>query len=332
MTDLKNDFKTNIFKKVYLLYGDERYLLNYYSNEFTKKLLPDGAALMNRDSFDGKDVSADEIITAAQTSPFLSAYRLIYVRDSQLFASGRKDDSEKMAEFLPRISEGAIIIFIEEDVEKRGRLYKKTVETGRVVFFETPGENELISWIGNVFKKKNKFINAQNASKFIRLVSGNMNNLYSEADKLAAFVSNRNEITAEDINAVCSVALEIKIFDLVAAVGGGNAEASVLMYRNMLNSHEKPMMIFAMIIRQFRMILQCKAMVEKKYPAYKIAEELNLRGFMVDEYIRQGKNFTAERLISALSDCERTDADIKSGKISDVAGVETLIIRYAQKA
>ena len=327
MKELKNDFKTNNFKAVYLLYGEESYMLRHYSKLFTDRLLED--SMMNRDFFEGKELSVASVMDAANTLPFLSERRLVYVKDSQLLAAGRKDDTEALTKYLPDIPESTIMIFIEQTIDKRNRLYKQIASLGRAVECKIPGEAELIKWLINIFKKKGKEITAQTARILLETVPKGMDAVYAEADKLGDYVGERSLITAEDIQAVCTKSLEARIFDLVADLCSGRTEKALIQYHNMLAAKEQPLMMLAMIARQFRMILQCKASAEKRLSQAEIASSLGLRDFIVRECIKQGQQFSSERLISALADCQDTDIRIKTGLMEAELGVELLIVRYS---
>ncbi|MCL2400270.1 MAG: DNA polymerase III subunit delta [Defluviitaleaceae bacterium] len=327
MKDLKNDFKINQFKQVYLLYGEEPYLVRHYSNLFTEQLLVD--TIMNRVVFEGKDFEIEAAIDAANTLPFLSEWRLVYIKDSQLLAPGRKDDTEALTKYLPEIPETTIMIFIETAVDKRNRLYKQISTQGRVVECKIPSEADLIRWVTNIFKKKKKEIHPQTTRLLLSTVPKGMDSIYAEADKLGDFVGDRTIITPEDIQDVCTKSLEARIFDLVGALCNGQTEKALKQYHNMLSMKEQPLMILTMMARQFRMILQCKACAEKRMMQPEIVATLGLRDFMVRECLRQGKHFTERRLLEALSDCQDTDIRIKTGLMGGELGVELLIVRYS---
>ena len=53
MKNLQEDIKNQDFKKVYLLYGEEKYLLQQYRNKLEKALIPEGDT-MNFSLFQGK--------------------------------------------------------------------------------------------------------------------------------------------------------------------------------------------------------------------------------------------------------------------------------------
>ena len=327
MKDLKADFKKSTFKPVYLLYGEEQYLIRYYSDLFSKILLTD--ITMNCDTFEGKDFDVRSVIDAAETLPFLSENRLVYIKDSGLFAAGRKNDTETLAKYLSDIPESSIIIFVESNVDKRSRLYKQVSVHGRAVECTSPSETELIKWVCNIFKKKEKNIDIDTARHFLDTVPKGMDNIYAEADKLGDYVGEKNIITRKDIDIICTKSLEARIFGLVGALCGKQTESALIQYHTMLADKEQPIMILVMIARQFRMILQCKACAEKKLNEKQIAQTLNIRDFIVRECLRQGRNYPVDRLINALSDCQDTDIKIKTGLIDGELGVELLIVRYS---
>ena len=96
----------------------------------------------------------------------------------------------------------------------------------------------------------------------------------------------------------------------------------------MILMKESPIMILAMIARQFRIILQSKYLAEKGFYNADIAKKINQREFVVSQCLSQAKNFRKKDLLKALDDCLKCDANIKTGKIQDKLGVEMIIMKY----
>ena len=319
--DFKYSIKNGEFKRVYLLYGEERYLVRHYA-----ELL--AAALGEPDNFDAAS-PVERIIMAAETLPFLSEKRLICVRDSKLFASGRKAESEAMAEYLPQVPDSTVLVFMESDVDRRGRLYKKAASMGGVLECETPPAQVLVTWLDKTFKESEKTIDSSAANLLIRNAAHNMTTLSQEMAKLTAYVGSRPSVTTRDIEAVCTPTLQTRVFDLIEAMGKGRTADALKMYQDMLLMKEQPLIILAMIIRQFRILLKVKAANEKRMPKAQMSKELGLRSFMIDEALSQGRRFTIERLFRAMCDCQDTDLKVKTGLIGAEIGVELLIYGYS---
>jgi len=317
--EFNESVKHGKFKRVYLLYGEERYLVNYYA-----QVLAD--AIGEPDNFD-VGASAASIIMAAENLPFLTDMRLVRVRDSKLFASGRKSESEAMTAYLPQVPDTTVLVFTESDVDRRGRLYKKVAELGGVVDCETPSPQALTTWLSRIFRDKNKSIDPTAANLLSRYAAHNMTTLTQEAEKLAAYVGQRQQVTTRDIEAICSPTLQTRVFDMIAAMANGRAAGALDMYHNMLLMKEQPLMILAMIIRQFRILLMVKAASDKHMPKAQMAKTLGLRSFVVDEALSQSQRFSIEKLFKALTDCQDIDIKVKTGLINAEIGVGLLILR-----
>jgi len=316
--EFNDSIKRGDFRRVYLLYGEERYLVRHYAESLAK-------ALGEPDNFEGT-VPIESIIMAADSLPFFSDKRLVRVRDSKLFVSGRKADSEAMTTYLPNVPDSTVLVFMESDVDRRGRLYKKAAEIGGVVECVPLSPQALATWLNRIFKQKNKIIDPSAANLLIRYAAHNMTTLAQEAEKLSAYVGKGSQITAEDISSVCTPTLQTRVFDLIAAMGSGRTAEALGMYQNMLLMKEQPLMILAMIIRQFRIMLNVKAAAEKQMPKPQIAKALGLRSFVVDEALAQSRRFSIHSVIHALRSCQDTDIKIKTGLIGAEVGVELLIM------
>ena len=81
MLKLKEDLKNGIYRRAYLLYGDEPYLQNMYKNRLLNAVAdPDDT--MNLSKFQGKGINPKEIIDLAETLPFFAEHRVILIENS----------------------------------------------------------------------------------------------------------------------------------------------------------------------------------------------------------------------------------------------------------
>lgn len=321
MDNLKNDIKNKTFKNIYLFFGDD-YIKKYYVNQFKSAILGKLNS-MDLTVLEGK-TTIDTLISYADTMPFLGEYRLIIAKKTGLFNSGKQEEITK----LENISTGSIIIFLEDNVDKRTKQFKFVSKIGTIAEFISPNENEILKWTKNYFSKKGKQISEENILYFIRSTPYDMNIISNEIDKLVSYSTNTVEILKEDIDLVVTKSIESKIFDMLKALGEKKLSQSIEIYNNMIYLKFEPLMILTMIARQFRLILHTKALVAQGYNSNEIAKELGVQSFTVKDYILQSKNFKYENLIEALEECLNTDINIKTGKISNTLAVEKLLIKF----
>lgn len=325
MKNIDEDISLKKFKRVYLIIGDENYLINQYENKLKNAVVPEEYKMMNSITFDGIN-DTEDVASAVETLPFFSDYRLVVIKDSGLLKQGKKDMTDKMVNIVKNIPETAVIIFSDEEVDKRNSLYKAIKKYGYVCEINKLKDAELIRWLGKQSKGK---MSSSLAAYFVQTIGDQMDTLNGELDKLLAYCGD-NAITKESIDTVCTKSLESNIFDMMDALGYKKADKALDIYNNMLVMKQSPVAVLTMLARQFKLILQCKYLLKKGYSKREIASELSQREFIVDKYIKQGRNFSIQTLMQANADCAELDVRFKQGLITDVLGVEMLILKYSR--
>ena len=329
MKILKEHIKKSEYKNVYLFFGEESYLIKAYENIMKENIIDKGMEMMNLDIVESKDIEVNRIIDMADTSPFMSEKRLIIVRNSGLFVSGKKDETEKMSKYLDKLVDSTIIIFTESEIDKRSKLYKKVGERGYVCEFKSPTEREMAEWIGKLFKKEGILISNNITTAILGIVDNDMENIESEVKKLILYKMNEKEVTLDDVQTICTRSVESKIFDLVDAVGNKDSKVALNIFSNLIMMKQSPIMVISMLARQFRLLLECLELKERGVSDSEIAHKMGQKSFIVRKISKQCANFTKSKLIDALKDCLNSDTVIKTGKMSDTLAVEVLIIKYS---
>ena len=116
MKTLAADIKSGNYKKVYLICGEEEYLKLNYKNQFIRAVAGDDT--MNLGIYEGKNFDVNEVIDTAETSPFFAERRLIVMEDTGLYKSG----GEELAEYMGKIPDSTIFLFVEQNVDKRSKM------------------------------------------------------------------------------------------------------------------------------------------------------------------------------------------------------------------
>lgn len=340
MKMLKEALKNKKFSRMYLFYGTEEYLKKFYLEKLKSLRIKKEEELMNLEIFEEKPISLEKIEQSVLTPPFLGDCRFIIVKESGFFKPSKKGDvkekgkdslTEDLIRVADEIPEDVCVVFLEEEIDKRSKFFKKIQKDGTAVEFKAPGEADIVKWISREFSKRKLKIDKDTAVYFFRYINGDMETAFFEIEKLSAYVAEKGVVEKSDIDAVCVKSFQTKIFDLVECMGKKNVEKALEIYMNMIITKEPPMRIFSMVIRQIRMMYQSKNLAKEGYREDEIAEKLNLREFMVKEALSEAKNFTFDELKNAMEDCLETDKKIKLGLMKDDLAVELLIIKYGSK-
>lgn len=323
---IDEDIKNGTFQKVYLLYGEETYLKKQYKNKLKQALSkPDDT--MNAVFFEGKDINPGEIIDLAETMPFFADRRLIMLENSGVFKSA----NDELAAYMKEIAETTCFVFMEEEIDKRNKMFKAVKEAGRIVEFPRQTEAILTQWILARLKRENKKITQSVLQLFLTKTGNDMENIDRELEKLFCYTLGKEVITAEDVEAVCVTQTTGKIFDMVNAIAEKKQKQALELYYDLLALKEPPMRILFLIARQFQILLQVKELSGRGYDNKFIASKAGIPEFTVRRNQAQARSFSKEQLREAVADCVQSEEDVKTGNMNDRMAVELLIVKYSAK-
>lgn len=324
MKTIDNDIKMGQLKNVYLLYGTEDYLKRQYRDKLKHALVePDDT--MNFSAYEGKDINPKELIDLSETLPFFKEKRMILVENSGFF----KNSCDDLAEYMSQVPESTCFVFVEEEVDKRSKLFKAASRAGSAVEFETPKEDMLIRWILGRIQREGKKITQSVMQLFLSKTGSDMENIDKELEKLICYTLDKTEISAADVEAICTGQTENKIFEMIDAISAKNQKKALDLYYDLLALKEAPMRILFLIARQFQNLLLIKSMSAKGYPAVSIAKTAGMPSFAVQKNLRQAGAFKIKQLKEAIEDCGQAEEDVKTGRMADQLAVELLIVKYS---
>ena len=320
MKVLNNDLKTSTFKGIYVLSGDDEFLKNSYKKRLKSAII--GEDQMNFAYFEGKGIDVDVVIEFANTLPFFSEYRCILIEESLWFKSG----NEKFLNYISTKPDSTKIIFVEKDLDKRSKLYKKVKELGYIAELNHPTNDELMNWTGNIINKSGKKITFSNMNLFIARVGNDMERLKSELDKLLSFTLDKDIIEEEDIIAVTSISLTNRIFELVKSITNNKIQDALDIYEDLVALKEPPLKIMILITRQFNQLLQIKELATAGFSEKDIISSMKLNPYVVKNLIRQARGFDMAMLLSYVKNAIELEEAIKQGNINDKLALEMLML------
>lgn len=326
MQNIKEHIKSNQYKPVYLLYGAEDYLKKLYKNKLKDGILGESDE-MNYTYYEGKGIDIYKVIETAETLPFFNDRRMIMIENSGLFKS-----QSDLADYIKKIPETTHIVFVENEVDKRNRLYKAVKDYGTISQMDGMDENNLKLWITSIMNKSGKKITGNTLIYLLSKSGTDMENLSNEIEKLICYALNRDIITNEDVDAVCVTQVSNKIFQMMDAIASKKQSDALKLYYDLLTLKEKPMSILFLLSRHFNLLLQTKELSGQGYNNSIISQKIGVPPFAVGKYITQSKNFQKNILIQALHSCANIEEQVKTGRLMDQMGVELLIVEYSRAA
>ena len=327
MKSVLEDIKNQEYKQAYLFFGEEGYLKKQYRNKLLQAWNPDGDT-MNESRFEGKGIDVKEVISLGETMPFFSDRRIILLENTGFF----KNQCPELAEYLNNLPDYLYLLFVEEEVDKRSKMFKTVKQIGRVVDFAVQDEKTLMRWVLGIMKREGKQITQRDMEHFLSKTGTDMSNIEKELEKLLCYTMDRSVITGEDIDAVCTTQINNRIFAMVQAVAEQNQKKALDLYYDLLALKEPPMRILFLLSKQFRQMTLAKKMSGEGAAQSEIASRLGVPSFAVRNLLTCARAYSTEELEQAEVDFVDSEEAVKTGRLQDVLSVELLITKYSRAA
>lgn len=323
MKVITKDIQTHQFKPVYLLSGEETYLTRQFCDRLAAAIA--GEDSMNVNRFQEKNPDIKEIISLADTMPFFAESRLIIIENSGFF----KRDSSELADYLPQMPESTHILFREDEIDKRNRLFKKVKELGYFAEMKRQTEAELERWILTILKREQINLTRSTMTYLLETIGTDMNVIRNELDKLIAYLGDRKILEPADIDTICSRQITGQIFEMIDAMSSKDRQKAFRLYYDLISLKEPPMRILFLITRQYLQLYQIKEMQQKGLSGQALASAAGLSSYVVRKVAGRASRFRTEELKHCIEECALMDEQIKTGQIRDSIAVELLITAFS---
>ncbi len=271
---------------------------------------------LNLVELEAEKIGINDFNKAIASQSFLATKRMVVIRG---VLKATKIFQTEILELLKqgKFREGKddnVLIFWDDKVDKRSALFKYLFGSKFKEEFEVLANNDLIKWVERRVVERGGRISRQNASLLASKSDGNLWALTGEIDKLIA-KKRKGEIEKRDIEESYLVKIDDNIFNLTDAIGNKDKKLALKLINDQLEMGANEIYLLTMITRQFRILLQIKAALEKgggaNYRA--VAGELKLHPFVVQKGMRQVGKYTMDDLKRIYGKLLEVDMRLKLG-------------------
>ncbi|MCQ2520299.1 MAG: DNA polymerase III subunit delta, partial [Lachnospiraceae bacterium] len=283
MGQIKEDIKSGSFKNMYLLFGEEAYLRNYYKKALRDALTtPDDT--LNYSYFEGTNTNISEVVDLINTMPFMADHRVIICENTGWMAKEEGSENSNLSmltDALETVSEDVVFILCELKADKRSKLFKLISKNGVTEEYKPETEENLTRWVMGYLKNCGKAIQPAIAMYLVSEVGPDMTLLSLELEKLAAWCLDRNEVTRQDVDTVCTHQVNGKIFDMITAISQKRQKEALRLYYDLMTLRESPFHIQSLLVRQYNNMLVIKDGLNRGYSAQVIAGKAGMQDWLV---------------------------------------------------
>lgn len=334
--ELENQLNQGKMNGIYLLYGEETFLLEQQLKKM-KKIFGETIKGINYIGID--ETNIQELISDIETPAFGYEKKMIVARETGIFkregkgktGGASKEIKEKINEYLKEniemINEAVILIFIESQAEKNA-IFNTIEKIGTICNFEEQKPFQIIKRLKNICNIYKVNANESTLQYLIESCGTNMQDLINEIRKLIEYVGENGTIQKQDIDKLCIKKIESIIFDLTDNLGQKKVREAMEVLYNLIASKEPIQKILITLYNHFKKLYFVKLAIQYNKD---IAQSLNLKPnqmFLVNKYKMQAKGFKTSELRIIIQELENLDYKYKIGLIDLNIGLEAILCTY----
>jgi DNA polymerase III subunit delta len=317
---------------LYILHGENEFQRQEALRALVEKSgLPPDLRDINTEVVADPAVTPGRLRQAFGTIPFLGDVRLVIVRECLSKARGKS--AEELVATLVDVPPTTWLIFDEGQSLplKHPALAQAKSLNAQVHHFALPNPRDLPGWIVQRTQAHGGRIDTRAAASLAQNIGGNLRLLDQEIRKLLLYTGDRKDITSEDVQVMVPYVQSADvIFQMVDAVGQRDARQAASYLHRLLEVGEHPLSIFAMVVRQFRLLIQVRWLSDRRYTQQQIVTRLKLHPFVGRKLQGQSDHFTPSQLRTAYHLLMETDLAIKHGEMPAESALDLLVAQLTR--
>ena len=209
----------------------------------------------NHDEVSASEISIEDLLTLAETLPFMSEKRLIFCDKAEVF---RDKDWEKLFSLFSRPLNQLIFVWFFEKKDGRKKHFKVLREKAVELSVEALKPWEIEPWLDFISKRENLEFSPASKALFSHLVGTNLMEIQLELRKLKQYIGENKRALEKDIIACTSRLKTDSIFELTDAIGKKDIVQALSSLAYLLEQNQSEIGALAMLARHIRILSKLK--------------------------------------------------------------------------
>jgi len=302
-----NDIKNGNTKPIYCLMGEEPYYIDVISKYIEENVLSEAEKSFNQVVLYGRDVSIEDIVSAAKRYPMMAEKQVVIVKEAQ--------DLSRTIENLtpyaknPTPSTVLVLCYKYKKLDGRKSLAKAIRKTG--VLFESKKlyEDKIPDWIKSVLAAKGYTISVKGAQMLVEFLGTDLGKINNELEKLQLVLKPGEQITPEIIEENIGISKDFNNFELVKALGSRDKKKAFAIIQYFAqNPKDNPMPFTTAILYGFYNKLLTYHALDKKADA---AKALKIPPYFLNDYVTAARNIPMRKASEAIAAIREVDLKSK---------------------
>ena len=327
---------------VTLLHGNDEFAISAAIEKLCAGLGDPSTADMNITRFDGRlGLDFEALNTAVNAVPFLAPRRvMVLVHPIAAFSSA--DGRKKFLELLDKAQPTTTIALAEYEELKRDHWLVKWAAShagsgtsavgprAAVHIYNMPKRWEMPRWIEGEAKKQGGGIELDAAARLSEMVGEDTRIAALELTKLLTYVNFERTVSMADVEKVSIVSAQGSVFELVDALGQEDGKKAQHTLHQLLEN-EEAFELWGMVIRQFRLLLQARELLDANASISEIQKALGLHEYVAQKVTTQARRFSLPALETIYHKLLEIDEAAKTSRVPLDLALDIFIVELTRR-
>ena len=330
-SEVSRELKKDGPQRLYLLHGQEDYLLARFVEELTRACLPDGVDDFSFRELDGASLNMQELSDSVNALPFASERTLTIVRGYDINHC-KEGDQKALERIVSDIPDFATLVFINRGAsEPDGRLkaVKLLRKYARDIDFAEQSGSALNNWIRRRFDALGKRIEPAACDALVYASGSLMGALVPEIEKIAAGTPG-DTVSVADVERLAFRIPETRAFDMTDRLAERDYDGAVKCMSDLITMGEEPLLILGAVSYQMRRLYAARLAQEERLGRDFVMKCTSIKNdFAYNRLTASARRFSLAGLKRAVELCIETDYAMKSAGGDPQERLNELLVRFA---
>ncbi|MCD7112906.1 DNA polymerase III subunit delta [Limosilactobacillus agrestis] len=338
IAQLSTQLKTKAPAMVYLILGKQQVLQQQALDAFTK-LIPENEQVMNVGRYDMEVTPLAVALDDAMATPFFGERRLVIV-NKPFFLTGEKKhskiehDLDSLKKYLEHPEPSTILVFAApyEKLDGRKGIVKQLKKTAVLVDTSPLNEQAARQRVKKQLSTAGFEISEAALDELVQRTNADYGMMDASLTKLKILSYYEKKIDQNMVAALVPQSLDENIFDLVTAVLKHNQVKALDLYQQLLAGQQPPLRINAVLVGQFRLLIQIKVLSKRGLTQGSLASQLNVHPYRIKLGLKTVRNFSMQSLENAYLGLVHIEQSLKTTQRDPSLLFQLFMLQYSQQS
>ncbi|WP_412990131.1 DNA polymerase III subunit delta [Pediococcus siamensis] len=333
-TEVLDNLKKGKVEPIYLVLGKEDYLEQQLQQAF-RNLVPEEEQEMNIGNYDMETTALGVALDDATSAPFFGERRVVFIRNPYFLTGerhkgGPSHDVEGLQNYFEHPVASTVVVLLApyDKLDGRKKLVKTLQKQAETIQIGNLNQGQISQLIQKRLQAKDYKISREALDQLLFRTDSKLSRMMNELPKLMLYNIQSKQITLDSVQALVAKSLDQNVFDLSNAVLQKKSKSAIDIYQSLIKQQEQPLRINAVLVGQFRLLLQVKILQKQGFSQGDIAGTLKVHPYRVKLAMQTARHFSKQDLEMGYTGLVDLDLQLKSSQKDPELLFELFLLQF----